>query len=78
MKKWEQFEKHLCVLEKAYSEDIEETVWLEMLRDRNDATHMYNEEAAQSLVEKILNKYIAVFVRMSEGIKQRYGESLPI
>ena len=32
----------------AYFHFMEEDVWLEMLRDRNDATHIYIEEAAQS------------------------------
>lgn len=48
MKKFDQYVRHLQVLCRAEQEDV----WLEMLRDRNDATHIYNEEAAQQLVEK--------------------------
>lgn len=57
----------------AYFDFIEEKVWLEMLRDRNDTTHIYNEEAARGLVEKILKKYIGVFRRMADSIRERYG-----
>ena len=51
-------------------------VWLEMLRDRNDATHIYNEEAAQQLVEKILHQYIGVFVSLEQQIRARYGDEV--
>lgn len=61
----------------AYFDFIEENIWLEMLRDRNDTTHIYNEEAAQKLVEKILHRYIAVFVTLEQHIRERYeGEVL--
>lgn len=56
----------------AYFDFIEENIWLEMLRDRNDTTHIYNEEAAQQLVEKILHRYIAVFVTLEQHIRERY------
>lgn len=56
----------------AYFDFIEENIWLEMLRDRNDTTHIYNEEAAQKLVEKILHRYIVVFVTLEQHIRERY------
>lgn len=56
----------------AYFDFIEESIWLEMLRDRNDTTHIYNEEAAQQLVKKILHRYIAVFVTLEQHIRERY------
>ena len=37
MKKFDQYVRHLQVLCRAEQEDV----WLEMLRDRNDATHIY-------------------------------------
>ena len=60
----------------AYFHFMEEDVWLEMLRDRNDATHIYNEEAAQQLVEKILHQYIGVFVSLEQQIRARYGDEV--
>lgn len=56
----------------AYFDFIEESIWLEMLRDRNDTTHIYNEEAAQQLVKKILHRYIGVFVTLEQHIRERY------
>lgn len=60
----------------AYFDFIEESIWLEMLRDRNDTTHIYNEEAAQQLVEKILHRYIAVFVTLEQHIRERYEDEV--
>lgn len=72
MKKFDQYVRHLQVLCRAEQEDV----WLEMLRDRNDATHIYNEEAAQQLVEKILHQYIGVFVSLEQQIRARYGDEV--
>ena len=55
---------------------MEESIWLEMLRDRNDTTHIYNEEAAQQLVERILHQYIGVFVSLEQQIRARYGDEV--
>lgn len=60
----------------AYFHFMEEDVWLEMLRDRNDTTHIYNEEAAQQLVERILHQYIGVFVLLEQQIRARYGDEV--
>lgn len=60
----------------AYFHFMEEDVWLEMLRDRNDTTHIYNEEAAQQLIEKILHQYIGVFVSLEQQIRARYGDEV--
>ena len=60
----------------AYFHFMEEDVWLEILRDRNDTTHIYNEEAAQQLVERILHQYIGVFVSLEQQIRARYGDEV--
>lgn len=39
----------------AYYDFIDESVWLGMLRDRNDTTHIYNEEAARQLALPVEN-----------------------
>lgn len=64
------------IIKSAYAcfDFIEENVWLEMLRERNDTTHIYNEAAAACLVEKILTTYIGVFCDMAQQIHRRYGE----
>ena len=52
---------------------VDETLWLSMLRERNNTAHMYNAEAARELVEHILRDYIPAFASMREGIVSRYG-----
>lgn len=55
---------------------IDEEIWLAMLRERNNTTHIYDAEAALELVHHILDSYIPAFVKMQEEIDARYGGSL--
>ena len=55
---------------------LDEEIWLEMLRARNDMTHIYNGEAAKQMVSLILERYIPAFVVMEEKIRKDYGEIL--
>ncbi|MBQ6787251.1 MAG: nucleotidyltransferase substrate binding protein [Lachnospiraceae bacterium] len=55
---------------------MDETIWLEMLQERNNTTHMYNEEAAKELVDHILNCYIAEFERMRNAVMEQYGSTV--
>lgn len=55
---------------------LDETLWLSMLRDRNDMTHIYNGEAARELVQRIIRQYIPEFVRVGTEIDRRYGDLL--
>ena len=55
---------------------IDEKVWLEMLSEKNDASHIYNEEAARNLVNNILDKYIPEFQKTAAGLKEQYGDIL--
>ena len=66
------------ILKAAYSvyDFINEHVWIEMLKSRNDMTHIYDGEAAKRLVNIILQKYIPEFLRMQKGILERYGDIL--
>lgn len=52
---------------------MDETIWLEMLQERNNTTHMYNEAAAKELVEHILNCYIGEFEKMKNAVMEQYG-----
>ncbi|MGL5149369.1 MAG: HI0074 family nucleotidyltransferase substrate-binding subunit [Clostridium sp.] len=47
---------------------IDESTWLSMLKDRNDCTHIYNEDMAKALVKKIIEVYIPAFNLMSNNI----------
>ena len=59
-----------------YYDFIDESVWLGMLRDRNDTTHIYNEEAARQLVNKVLDSYIHEFQVLEMKIKERYSDEV--
>ena len=131
MKRFEQYQRHLEVLKRAYQEDLEnefivsgiidkffiqfelgwkvlkqllqyegrdisrsgsprdiikaayvcfdfldEELWLCMLKERNNTTHIYQEEAARELVQQILECYIEEFVHMGTAIQSQYGEIL--
>ena len=67
-----------AIIKAAYAcfDFIDETTWLKMLRERNDTTHIYNEEAARELVENILKSYTNAFVVMQKAILERYQDEL--
>ena len=46
---------------------IDENVWLEMLRARNDMTHIY---------DAVLQRYIPEFQKMKEGIESFYKDEI--
>lgn len=56
---------------------IQEDVWLSMLRDRNDLTHIYDAGAAKELMGKIIEVYIPVFEKLKEDILEHYQGALP-
>ena len=66
------------VLKAAYSyfQFMDEGLWLSMLRDRNDTTHIYDEAAARALVRKIIDDYVPVFARLRDAIASKYGAEL--
>lgn len=46
--------------------------WMDMIKSRNKTSHTYNEETAEEIVEKVLNKYANLFsdfANMMEGIR---------
>lgn len=66
------------ILKAAYSvyDFIDEDIWLEMLKSRNDMTHIYDGEAAKRLVDMILRKYIPAFEIMRKKIQEKYKDIL--
>ena len=66
------------IIKTAYScfDFLDEEIWLQMLRDRNDTTHIYNQEAARQLVDKILDRYIQAFIVLEEKVEERYGSEV--
>ena len=59
-----------------YYSFMDEEVWLKMLRDRNNTTHIYDGDEAVKLVHRILEEYIPAFVQTDQGLRERYGEML--
>ena len=55
---------------------IEEDIWLSMLKERNNMTHIYDGNEAKELVGKIIDEYIPAFCFMKEEVEHRYGETL--
>ena len=49
----------------------EENVWLDMLDDRNAMSHIYSEEQAKKIYEKIPD-YYAVFLNLLTELQKRY------
>ena len=39
----------------------DETTWLEMLKDRNMTSHVYDEHIADEITDRVMNKYLKVF-----------------
>ena len=66
------------ILKAAYElyDFIDEDVWLEMLKSRNDMTHIYDGEAAKRLVNSILHRYIPEFIKLRDNILEAYEDVL--
>ena len=55
---------------------IEEDVWLSMLAQRKNLTHIYDAQAARRLMETIIRDYIPAFQKLEDSILCRYHELL--
>lgn len=66
------------ILKAAYSvyDFIDEDIWLDMLKSRNDMTHIYDGEAAKRLVNSILYRYIPEYIKLRDNILTQYEEVL--
>ncbi len=53
---------------------LDEAVWLDMLRARNDLAHMYDSTRARALVTEILARFIPAFEAMEAAVRETYGE----
>ena len=66
------------ILKAAYKvyDFIDEDIWLEMLKSRNDMTHIYDGEAAKRLVNSILHRYIPEYIKLRDRIFDKYENVL--
>lgn len=59
-----------------YYSCMDETIWLSMLSQRNNMSHLYDGEAAKDLMRKVIAEYIPAFEVMEEYLFDRYGDVL--
>ena len=59
-----------------YYNFVDEAIWLEMLRDRNTITHIYDSNQAKDLIKHIIGSYIPEFQKMRDSLLDRYGSML--
>ena len=66
------------ILKAAYEvyDFIDEDIWLEMLKSRNDMTHIYDGDAAKRLVDSILHRYIPEYIKLRDCILDKYANVL--
>ena len=66
------------ILKASYStyEVLDEKIWLEMLKARNDMSHIYDGNAARKMVHVILTKFIPEFLNLQSNLQKIYGNLL--
>lgn len=83
---WKTIKKILYVIEKEettgprdalsksyqYKAIDDEKLWLSMLDDRNEASHIYNEEIAKHLLENI-KSYLPIYQTTYQNLKNKYN-----
>lgn len=67
-----------AVIKEAYKcyDFIDEEIWLNMLKDRNDLAHRYDGGKAIELVQVIIEQYIPEFQKVQKSLQSLYGEEL--
>lgn len=61
----------------AFKNDIivEGQIWMDMIEDRNQSTHTYNEEVAEKISSHILKEYLREFEQFSEVMEKNSKQS---
>lgn len=49
----------------------EEKEWLNMLKDRNVSVHIYNEDAIDEVIDRIIESYIPAFDKFSDTMEEK-------
>lgn len=52
----------------------DETTWLQMLKDRNSAAHVYDEEAFNAVLNRVYDSYINAFEKFAEKMRVKIEE----
>ena len=53
---------------------VEESVWMAMIRSRNLTSHTYNPAVAREIAELIVDRYGPVFKQLADLMQRRVGE----
>jgi len=48
----------------------DEKTWLKMLEDRNETSHVYHEQLAHEIYERIVTRYLPEFLKAAEKLRQ--------
>lgn len=59
-----------------YYDFMDETLWLDMLHDRSNTAHAYDQASALALVGRIFREYLPEFQRLRQGLLDSYGDVL--
>lgn len=64
------------VLREAYAADMikDEELWLQMLKDRNSTSHLYDEKIAVQISKRIQTSYLTELIRLAQAIRVRIGD----
>lgn len=59
------------VMRKAFADELvdDESGWIDLINDRNDTTHGYDEKAQEHLVEKITSNYLPMFQELVNALQ---------
>ena len=62
-----------AVMKEAFSNDIitEEEKWIQILRDRNSTSHIYDQEEADEIYSRIANEHIILFDALLETLMSK-------
>lgn len=60
-------------IKKAYQLEFikEEDIWLNILKDRNSTSHIYDEKEAEEIYQRIKNVYFAEFKKLKEKLTEK-------
>lgn len=67
-----------AVIKEAYKcyDFVDEDIWLDVLKDRNDLAHRYDGGKAPEPVQIIIEQYIPEFQKVEKALLSVYGEEL--
>ena len=60
------------VIKKGFAVGIvdDEAIWLDMLKNRNISIHVYDEDKAQNLIQRIFTEYVEEYLRLQHKLAE--------